>query len=286
MRIHRYIAISLLIGTGLPLLGQSLPIEPPHEAGTSVTGAFEGWFKNADGSFSMLLGYYNRNLKQVLEIPAGPNNRIEPGDPDQGQPTTFLPGRQWGMFTVKVPANFGTKKLTWTIVANGQTMVIPITLHPDYEVSPFGDVIGNEPPSLSFAEGGPSAKGPSGLVTSASARVGQPLPLKVWVADDLKIPSGSSGAVSKAKEAHPVTVTWSKFRGPGDVILNNPTPTVEKLQSGDAKLPYQGVATTEATFNTSGEYVLHVYANDYSGEGGAGFECCWSYGDVKVSVKP
>src|SRR5580693_7007703 len=131
-----------------------LPGEPFHNAGNSITGALEGWFPNPDGSFSILVGYYNRNLKQELEIPAGPNNRIEPGGPDQGQPTTFLPGRQWGMFTVKVPADFGTKKLTWTIVANGQTMVIPVSLHPDYEVSPFGDVTGNEPPSLSFAEGG------------------------------------------------------------------------------------------------------------------------------------
>ena len=40
---------------------------------------------------------------QELDIPIGPNNRIEPGGPDMGQPTHFLPGRQWGMFTVPVP---------------------------------------------------------------------------------------------------------------------------------------------------------------------------------------
>jgi hypothetical protein len=208
-----FIAV-FLIAAGVPMFGQSLPIEPPHESGSSVTGAFEGWFRNRDGTFSMLLGYYNRNTKQILEIPAGPDNRIEPGGPDRGQPTTFLPGRQWGMFTVKVPADFGSRKLTWTITANGQPMTIPMSLHPDYEVSPFGDVVGNEPPSLSFSESGPAAKGPAGLVTSASARVGQALPLRVWVTDDLRIPSGSSGAVSKSKEAHPITVTWSKFRGP------------------------------------------------------------------------
>ncbi|HYA18083.1 MAG TPA: hypothetical protein VEF06_11485 [Bryobacteraceae bacterium] len=280
----KYLAFAFVIGAGLPLFGQSLPIEPPHESGASITGAFEGWYKNADGSFSMLLGYYNRNTKQVVEIPAGPDNRIEPGGPDRGQPTTFLPGRQWGMFTVKVPADFGTGKLTWTIVANGQPMTIPISLHPDYEVSPFGDVVGNLPPSLSFAENGPFTTGPAGLVTSLSAKVGQPLPLRVWVADDLRIPSGSSGAVSKAKEAHPVTVTWGKYRGPGAVTFQDPAPAVEKLQSNDPKLPFRGVASTEAVFAAPGEYSLHVYANDYSGEGGAGFECCWTFGDVKVSV--
>ena len=109
------------------LLNAQLPLEPAHDAGSSITGAFEGWFTNADGSFSLVLGYFNRNTRQELDIPVGPNNRIEPGGPDQGQPTHFLTGRQWGMFTVRVPADFGKNKLTWTIVANGQTMVIPLS---------------------------------------------------------------------------------------------------------------------------------------------------------------
>jgi hypothetical protein len=32
--------------------------------------------------------------------------------------------------------------------------------------------------------------------------------------------------------------------------------------------------------------VLHVTANDYSGDGGGGFQCCWTTGLMKVSVKP
>ena len=77
-------------------------MEPAHNSGQSVTGAYEGWFKNPDGSFSLLFGYYNRNLKQDMDIPVGPDNRIEPGGPDRGQPTHFLPNRQWGMFTITV----------------------------------------------------------------------------------------------------------------------------------------------------------------------------------------
>ena len=67
----------------------SLPLDPPHERGASVTPAYEGWYPNPDGTFSMLIGYYNRNTKEVLDIPVGPNNRVEPGGPDQGQPTHF-----------------------------------------------------------------------------------------------------------------------------------------------------------------------------------------------------
>jgi hypothetical protein len=41
-----------------------------------------------------------------------------------------------------------------------------------------------------------------------------------------------------------------------------------------------------ATFDTPGEYTLRVQANDESGEGGAGFQCCWTNTYVKVTVRP
>ena len=90
---------------------EDLPLAPSQNSGSSVTGAFEGWFPNPDGSFSLLVGYYNRNLKEAVDVPIGPDNDIEPGGPDQGQPTHFLPGRAWGMFTIKVPKDFGTNKV-------------------------------------------------------------------------------------------------------------------------------------------------------------------------------
>src|SRR3974390_2807232 len=61
------------------LHAQNLPLEPIHETGASITGAFEGWFKNSDGTFSLLLGYFNRNTKQEVDLAVGPDNRIEPG---------------------------------------------------------------------------------------------------------------------------------------------------------------------------------------------------------------
>ena len=75
---------------GLRRRGAQLPLEPARDSGQSVTPAYEGWFKNPDGTLSLLVGYFNRNRKQTLDIPVGPNNRIEPGGPDQGQPTHFL----------------------------------------------------------------------------------------------------------------------------------------------------------------------------------------------------
>src|SRR3974390_351572 len=143
------VASSALAFVELSANGQSggLPLEPLHDSGQSVTAAYEGWFKNPDGSFSMLFGYFNRNLKQELDIPVGDSNRIEPGPADQGQPTHFLARRQWGVFTVTVPKDFGKKRLTWTITANGQTTSVPLHLDPLWVVEPFEDAgVGNKPP--------------------------------------------------------------------------------------------------------------------------------------------
>ncbi len=115
---------------------QQLTLEPPHDSGQGITPAYEGCFENPDGTLSLLFGYFNRNLKQELDIPAGPDNRIEPGGPDRGQPTHFLVARQWGVFTVTVPKGFQTNKLTWTLTANGKTSVVPANLNPLYLLAP------------------------------------------------------------------------------------------------------------------------------------------------------
>ena len=273
----------LAAGFAVLLHAQTWPLEPVHETGASITGAFEGWFKNPDGTFSLLLGYFNRNTKQELDIPIGPNNRIDGGGPDRGQPTHFLTGRQWGMFTVRVPADFGKNKLVWTLVANGQELVIPASLHPDYEISPFSEsAIGNSPPVVRFAENGPTGQGPLGITAERTAKVGVPHTLTAWVQDDAKLTT-SSGAPPRNLGA-PVTLRWSKFRGPGMVTFANARPEVEKITGGAPGVPFSGKATTTVTFSDAGDYVLHLVLNDYSGDGGGGFQCCWTTSQVKVAV--
>ena len=68
----------------------------------------------------------------------GPNNRVQPGGPDRGQPTHFFTGRQWGRFAITVPKGFSPEeKITWTIVSNGKTNSIPFSLNPLWVISPF-----------------------------------------------------------------------------------------------------------------------------------------------------
>jgi hypothetical protein len=268
-------SVWLVAGSMIVARGQgpsSLPIEPVKESGQSVTGAFEGWYQNSDGSYTLLVGYFNRNSKQTLDIPIGPNNRIEPGGPDLGQPTHFQPRRQWGVFTIVVPKDFGKNRLTWTIVANGQTTTIPMHLDPLWIVAPFKDVaLGNTPPVLRLTEQGESFTGPpSGIAASYTTTVSSPLTLNAWATDD------GIRAPEARRPVRLVSAAWSKFRGPGDVTFIKADPSIDEKT---------GQSTTTASFSAPGEYILRVQVNDATGEGGGGFQCCWTNAHVKVIVK-
>jgi hypothetical protein len=270
-----------VLATGVAANAQ-MPMEPHHDAGQSITGVYEGWFHNPDGSYTLELGYYNRNLKESVDVPVGPNNRIEPGGPDMGQPTHFAPGRMYGNFVIKVPKDFATTKLNWTVTVNGKTTVIPLSLKTDWEITPFIDATSNKPPVVSFTgfdTNGPTVAGPIPMTQTLRATAGEPLSIPVYVADDVVIAPGTR--VPKV----PVSVTWTMFRGPGSVTFGERKPVVEKI---DGKMPegtvFMGKATTTATFSEPGEYTIEVVGNDVTGDGGGGFQCCWSNGFVKVSV--
>jgi len=284
-------AATALAGSVLAAQGTStqLPSQPGGGFGRSITGAYEGWYDNKDGSHVFLVGYYNRNLSQEVDIPVGPNNHIDPGGPDFGQPTHFLPGRQVGVFTITVPKEFTPQqRLTWTIVDNGETTAIPLRLNTDYNVSPFEDAaVGNTPPSLKFEQNGPAIQGPIASVSKALARnatVNTPLELPLWVDDDAKYTSGTNAPMRNPKP--PVTAMWSKYRGPGKVTFApaNAKPKFETLTGGQVGQPYSGKSSVTATFSEPGDYILHVVGNDYSGPGGGGEVCCWTTAMLKVTV--
>lgn len=165
---------------------QGVLLEPMGQAGEAVFPAFEGWGPTKNGGTVLLIGYFNRNKVQELDIPIGPDNRIEPGGPDFGQPTHFQTGRQYGVFAISIPKDFGTKKLTWTLRANGHTSTISFWANPPYWIDFYKNLAnGNEPPRIKFAPTGPELFGPptTATVLTLDGTVGQPVTLTAWAAD-------------------------------------------------------------------------------------------------------
>jgi hypothetical protein len=307
-------AIASPMGAQLPRA--PLVLEPMGARGEAIFPAFEGWGPDQNGDTVLLLGYYNRNKSQELVIPIGPDNRIEPDGPDYGQPTHFYPSRQHGVFAIKVPKDFGTKKLTWTLTANGQTSTVSFWLNPPYWVNFFKHPAnGNEPPVVRFDRNGPTLTGPPvGIAQTLSGTVGKPIALRLWASDvptNLNAAEDELAARSRAVTANrspesiaiiggqviggagrgaagsggaapapDVTVNWRKHRGPGDVTFaQNRIPLItDRNPAGILE------AATTATFATPGEYIVRAQVNDTSGDGGGGDQCCWTTALVRVSV--
>ena len=355
--------ISTVVGQQPPRQGGGrLQLEPLGAKNEAVFPYFEGWHGNDDGTATILLGYYNRNTDQTLDVPIGPNNRIEPGGPDRGQPTHFLPRRQYGVFTITVPKD-SKERFTWTLTANNLTNAVTVWLNPQYFVEPFRNAAnGNTPPKIKFVDTGPVLQGPPRVPPpTIQATVNQPVSLTLWASDAPATydaatnrfmtleevaarrakdaaegggagrggrggaaagGAGDSGAAGAAggrggASADPgsvaiingqvismsgagargaaalaasrggagpsgdVNITWTKYRGPGEVTFAQ---TRVPVQLKGNFSTFQEAKTT-ATFNVPGEYWLRAVANDASGDGGGGDQCCWTTAHVKVIVK-
>lgn len=246
------------------------PLAPAAPSGLTATPAFEGWYKNSDGTFSLSFGYYNRNVSEVLSVPIGPDNFVSPGDANQGQPSYFYPKRHWGVFAVKVPADFGDKKVTWTLNVRGKTFAISGGLRDEWQIDALEGEAGsnNTPPVLSLDDGGAQGRGPGGITVQRSATVGKPITITVVAKDD---------GASLVRGGFPVALTWFTHQGPAPVTFGTPT----------AKLtPTGGTASTTATFSKPGDYIVRVRANDSDVAAAGHSQCCWTNAFVKVRVTP
>jgi hypothetical protein len=257
------IAMSLL-GGGFQLRAQpQFPTaisQTKFNTGQDVQPVFEGWLHNSDGSFTMIFGYLNRNWKEELAIPPGPDNNVEPGGPDQGQPTYFLPRRQSWIFRVRVPKDWGQKELVWSVTAHGRTEKAYAQLLPVEEITERlimtrgnlnpGDDDPNQPPSIT-------------IPPAAAATVSTPMMLTALVTDDglpkPRAPKSKAAGVPPAQSNNlnnerprGLTVTWVQYRGPAKVAFDTAGPIAVT----------EGKAVTTARFSEPGNYVLRATASD------------------------
>src|SRR5262249_34290111 len=114
-----------LVGaTGFHGMDAQQPLFPgvPFNRGLDVSPTFDGWEPNADGSFSIWFGYFNRNIVEEVDIPLGAGNTFDGGSVGGGQPTHFYPGRRWWVFKVLVPKDWPPdKRVVWTLTNRART---------------------------------------------------------------------------------------------------------------------------------------------------------------------
>lgn len=254
-----------------------------YDTGQEVMPAYEGWERNPDGSFNIIFGTMNRNWAEELHIPIGPDNKIEPGGPDRGQPTYFLPRRNRFLFRVRVPADFGESELVWTLSSpNGETKRAYGTLKPDYFVDNsvinanngagiIGRLDRNLAPALAL----------EGALTR-SARVGEPLTLTVVARDPDNLPPRKSKPPSNPRRpssagapnaATGLRLSWFVYRGAGGVHFDPPQVKVWEDTRENSNSPWgPGWVTPDAppgntwvvraTFSEPGSYVLRCQVHD------------------------
>ena len=271
-----HIICAVAIAAVLIVPGRSSAQEASAER-DNVAPVYEGWLPNPDGSFDLLFGYFNRNWEGQIDVPIGAGNSIEPGGPDQGQPTRFYPRRTRFIFRIRVPKDFGKKELVWTVTSNGKTERTYASLKPDYILnqeiveanSGGGGMQKNVAPALKLQNG-----------RTLATKVGTPVTLTAIATDD-GVPAarpgmppgfGGRGAGVTAAAAG-LRFSWFIYRGAGEVTFDPKQFSAWEDYRDGRNSPYSGgwvppelppdrTWIVRATFSEPGTYVLRALAHD------------------------
>ena len=272
-----FVGLTLSSPLAAQIPGQNpLNEDPLRPRGQNVIPIYDGWFENPEGSYTLCFGYFNMNTEQSLDIPLGPENRIEPSQYDGLQPTHFDPvpdpaltskyRHHWCVFSLTVPDDFGTEEIVWTLTSQGDELVVPGWLLPEYILDePTSSGRDAAAPFLRLEEDGPELQGRRGLWAGPrTVRANEPLPLTAWI-----------------RHAEPGTwLGWTKHQGPGEAMFSE---SEIRLDAAD------GAPTTTVTFSQPGSYIVRVQViNDPESSRnptyGFEFHCCWTNGYVRVEV--
>jgi len=284
------LAAAMLIGSPSLEAQRQRPLTPLPPNGLRVVPFFAGWYANPDETVTLSFSYSNLNLTELVEIPLGPENFITPAEFDGRQPTSFpAPGarrddddpptrreRERGVFTVTVPASF-RGDVVWTLVNRERTFSVPGSAQNSAYQLKWPMAMGSQPPLVRFSAEGPAGRGPTGIdAEPLQASVDTPLELTVWIHDDSVREEAPIAVRQRQADAPEMNVTWYKHTGPGPVVFSAETEELEGTE---------GMATTTATFEQPGEYMIRVRADNFGGiDSSAGNQCCWTNGYVKVTV--
>lgn len=260
--------------------------------GESVAPMFNGWFKNEDGSVTMMFGFANQNREQIVDVPLGPNNYIEPKQFDGVQPTHFpVYGRggfigiqERGAFAVTVPADQADTEVVWTLTSGGKTYSVPgRAAHMAYELSRAPAAFGSLRPAIRFEENGPEATDSEGVYAKrVTASVGEPVTLMAYAQD-----RGEREGYDVESLYFPLGSEWILHQGPAQPDFEPVKVSGrERGANGEGSLDDGWtVIQTQATFWEPGDYVVRLRVDNFEAPDSK-FDnvCCWSNAYVPVTV--
>jgi hypothetical protein len=94
--------VATLLTTAFVFLAGVSPAAAADATPFSLRPFVECVWNNNNGTVTVSLGYESSNAGTVT-VPVGSNNNITPGAQNQGQPTTFAPGRHTNVWAFTMP---------------------------------------------------------------------------------------------------------------------------------------------------------------------------------------
>lgn len=311
MRISKRIAggaaAALLLGmfslqsfAQLPEHLRDYPLTQRKASGDLVAPMFNGWIKNSDGSVTMVFGFANRNAEEIVDVPLGPNNFIEPSQFDGVQPThfpTYTRGgfvgvQERGAFAVTVPADMAGTEVVWTLSHNGRSYSIPgRTTSTAYEMSRGERALGTLKPAIRFTPSGAESTDEEGIYAARiTTAVGRPVTLTAFAQD-----RGNRSDYDVEQLVYPLGTEWIMHQGPvgatidfdREKITGRERASAEGGESGANNTNGWTEVTTRATFSEPGDYIVRLRVDNFSAPDSQ-FDnvCCWSNAYVPVTVTP
>lgn len=296
----RTIAVGLVAAIAAPLYAQlpthlrDYPLASRKASGDLVAPFFDGWIKNDDLSVTYIFGFMNRNTDEIVDVPLGRNNYIEPAQFNGAQATHFpiydrrgFRGiRERGAFAVTIPAEMAGTEVIWTLKHAGHSYSIPgRATSSAYEMSRAERALGSLSPAIRFDLDGDESTDREGIYASKiTGSVGSPVNLSAYVQD-----RGLREGYEVESLIFPVGTEWILHQGPAQPEFETASITGKERAQGDDGEMGNGWSSvqTQATFWEPGEYVIRLRADNFSApDSGFDYQCCWSNAYVPVTITP
>lgn len=279
----------------LPERLRDFPLATRGATGEAVAPMFNGWVKNEDGSVTMIFGFANQNREAIIDIPLGPNNKLEPAQFDGVQPTHFpvynrggfVGIQERGAFGVTVPADMADTEVIWTLSSGGKTYSIPgRATSAAYELSNEEAAAGSLRPAIRLSEDGEESTDSVGIYAEKqTVSVGEGLTLSALVQD-----RGNRYGYEGVEPYYAPGSAWLLHQGPAIPEIETAEVSGRKRErenpsSSDTNEWYE--VSTEITFPEPGDYVIRFRADNFQATDSK-FDnvCCWSNAYFPVTVNP